>query len=69
MDHFSSALLALHRDHRNDLAFSALPGAPRQEPAPAGPLRRAVSHGLVRAARRVEPNPLVTGEPVTQRNA
>ena len=68
MDSFSGALLALHRDHRNDLAFSALPDAPRQEPASPGPLRRAVSRGLVRTARRVEPT-IVIGEPVTPRNA
>jgi hypothetical protein len=68
MDHFSSALLALHRDHSNDLAFSALPDAPRREPASPGPLRRAVSRGLVRTARRVEPGIAVTGEPATQRS-
>jgi hypothetical protein len=68
MDHFSGALLALHRDQSNDLAFSALPGAPRQEPASPGPLRRAVSRSLVRTAQRVEPS-IVIGEPVTSRNA
>ena len=66
MDYFSGALLALHRDQRNDLAFSALPDAPRQQPAAPGTLRRAVSRSLVRTARRVEPT-IVIGEPVGQR--
>ena len=67
MDYFSSALLALHRDHSNDLAFSALPTAPRRQPAPPGPVRRRVSRALMRTARRVEPT-IAIGEPATQRH-
>jgi hypothetical protein len=69
MDHVSSALLALHRDQSQDLAFSALPNAPRRQPASPGPLRRAASRGLVRTARRLEPGVVLTGEPATQRSA
>lgn len=67
MDHVSSALLALHRDTRDDLAFSALPRAPRRAPGPPGALRRAIGRGLVRTANRLEPGIAGTAEPAPQR--
>lgn len=54
MEPITAALLTDHRDVHDDLAFSALPHAPRRDDSP-GPLRRSLSRGLVRTARRLEP--------------
>lgn len=67
MDHVSSALLALHRDTRDDLAFSALPHAPRRAPEPPGALRRTLGRGLARTANRLEPGIALTAEPAPHR--
>lgn len=55
MDHLTAAVLASGRDHREDLAFSALPEAPRQPGPRPSRVRRALGHGLLAAAYRVEP--------------
>lgn len=54
MDHFAGMILATRRDHTTDLAFSALPDAPRQEFTGPGPIRRALGRGLLSAAHRLE---------------
>lgn len=69
MDQFHAALLTDYRDASDDLAFSALPDAPRKSDQPS-PLRRSVSRGLVRAARRLEPEAVSSlGEPLPHRSA
>ena len=54
MDHINAALLTTYRDDSQDLAFSALPHAPKQ-PEETGALRRSLSRGLLRTARWLEP--------------
>lgn len=64
MDHLTAAVLATGRDHRDDLAFSALPEAPRRPTRRPSRIRRALGHGLLAAAHRVEPT--TRAEPTTR---
>lgn len=66
MDQLNAALLTTYRNTSEDLAFSALPDAPRRSDEP-GPVRRSLSRGLVRTARWIEPQ-AVQPTPALQRN-
>lgn len=60
MEHINAALLTRYRDDSQDLAFSALPNAPRRPDTP-GPVRRSLSRSLLRTAHWLEPG--VTARP------
>jgi hypothetical protein len=69
MDPLTASVLVESRQRADDLAFSALPEAPRRQPRPAGSVRRALGWGLLRAAHRVEPATAAPARPGTPRAA